>query len=67
MVGYERHQEGTGRLSTRIVANQFAIARWLWRLSRTHPADRALRRAALRRASYALTIARDRWRGSRLS
>jgi glycosyltransferase involved in cell wall biosynthesis len=52
------------RLSRRIVANQVAVARLLWRRSVRRPRDRALRRAALSKSSYALTVARQEWLGA---
>lgn len=58
LVRYARHDEP--RLSASTVRNEVAVARLFWRRWRAHPADRRLRRAALGRASYALTIARDR-------
>jgi teichuronic acid biosynthesis glycosyltransferase TuaG len=59
LVRYQRGDDDA-RLSTRVVTNEVAVARLLWRLSRADPGDRDLRRAALTRSSYALTIARDR-------
>jgi glycosyltransferase involved in cell wall biosynthesis len=60
-----RYESGgtAARLSTRIVANEVAVSRLLWRVSRARPRDRAIRRAALSKTSYAMTIARDRWLG----
>jgi succinoglycan biosynthesis protein ExoO len=48
---------GATRLSRRVVANQVAVARFLWHLAAEHPADGALRRAALSKSSYALSLA----------
>ena len=58
LVSYARHD--APRLSASTVRNEIAVARLFWRRWRAHPSDRQLRRAALGRASYALTIARDR-------
>lgn len=52
------------RLSRRVVTNQAAVARLLWRWSARRPGDRALRRAALSKSSYALTVARQEWLGA---
>jgi GT2 family glycosyltransferase len=50
---------GAVRLSRRVIANQVAVARFLWRLAAQHPADTALRRAAISKSSYVLSVIRD--------
>jgi GT2 family glycosyltransferase len=57
LVRYAR--EGDEHLSSRAVMNQWTIARLFWKRWRAHPHDRALRRAAISKASYALTVSRD--------
>ncbi len=57
LVRYADH--GTDRLSHRTATNELAVARLFWRRWRARPGDRALRRAAFSRASYALTVSRQ--------
>jgi teichuronic acid biosynthesis glycosyltransferase TuaG len=52
-------QQGDARLSGAAVVNQLAIARLFWRRWRAAPGDSRLRRAALSKASYALTVAKQ--------
>lgn len=48
----------SGRMSTTPLKVQLAVARLFWRRWRAQPDDPALRRAALSKASYALTVAK---------
>lgn len=57
LIRYAEH--GDARLSGRAVINQLAVARLFWRRWRTSPGDHRLRRAALSKASYALTVAKQ--------
>ena len=50
---------GADRLSTGTLRVQLSVARLFWRRWRAAPDDRALRRAALAKASYSLTVAKD--------
>lgn len=50
---------GDARMSTTPVRMQIAVARLFWRRWRARPDDPQLRRAALSKTSYALTVAKD--------